>query len=268
VHINLQRGGMSKQAISTQLAVTRVTNSCVLLELNGHTILTDPWFTERWHLHRAEPLGLTVDDLPRLTAIVASHPVPNHWDLRALRAYHHKSAPRVFVATPRMERQARKLGYPAVEHLRWGETRQVTPGLTIQSVRSGQTVLFRNNAYLLTSGELSVFFGGEISDVAMVKGHRSDVALLPVNGLRIAAGPQLVMGPGQALAAATMLGAQVLVPIHDAHAQDPLYFMIRRHGSARDAEALALADPTGPTVVRLPPGQRWEFHSSSGFRCG
>jgi L-ascorbate metabolism protein UlaG (beta-lactamase superfamily) len=67
-------GRMLKQAI----AVTRVVNSCVLLELDGHAVLTDPWFTERWFLRRGEPLGLRVAELPPLAAIVVTNPATNH----------------------------------------------------------------------------------------------------------------------------------------------------------------------------------------------
>ncbi|MGW5261927.1 hypothetical protein ACWEQG_13185 [Microbispora sp. NPDC004025] len=45
---------MLKQAI----AVTRVINSGVPLELGGHAVLTDPWFTERWFPRRGEPRPL------------------------------------------------------------------------------------------------------------------------------------------------------------------------------------------------------------------
>jgi L-ascorbate metabolism protein UlaG (beta-lactamase superfamily) len=117
----------------------------------------------------------------------------------------------------------------------------------------------RINAYLLSSGGLHVFFGGEISKVALLEPHRADVALLPVNGLRVPLGPRLVMDPAQAIDGAKTLGAKVLVAIHDAHVNDPLYFMIRRRGSGKDAEALGLADPAAPEVVNVPPGQRREL---------
>jgi DNA-binding PadR family transcriptional regulator len=64
------------------LAITRVANACVVVELDGHTVLTDPWFTERWYLRRGEPLGMTVAELPPLTAIVATSFAVNHWDFR------------------------------------------------------------------------------------------------------------------------------------------------------------------------------------------
>jgi L-ascorbate metabolism protein UlaG (beta-lactamase superfamily) len=151
------------------LAVTRVANACVLLELNGQAILTDPWFTERWHLHRGEPLGMTVGDLPPLAAIVASHSFPNHWDLRALREYRHKNATPVYVSSSRMARQARALGYPLVEHLRWGETGRPSPHLSVEATSAGRTLWWRHNAYVLSSGGMRVFFGGEIRDVALLE---------------------------------------------------------------------------------------------------
>jgi L-ascorbate metabolism protein UlaG (beta-lactamase superfamily) len=252
--------GMSKQL---QLSVTRVANACVLLELGGHTILTDPWFTERWYLRRGEPLGLGVAELPRLTGIVATSFAVNHWDLRALRDYPYKADTPVFVSAARMVRQARAIGYRRVEHLRWGEVRDLTPTLSVEAVPAGRALLWRNNAYVLTSGTSRVFFGGEIADVALVERYRDrqaavDVALLPVNGLRPVLGPPLVMGPRQAVAAATTLGARTLIPVHDAHADDPLSLVFRRHGSADEASALAAVQPGAPEVVCLPPGKRWE----------
>ena len=119
-----------------ELAITRVANACVLLELNGHAVLTDPWFTERWYLRRGEPLGLGITELPPLTAIVATSFAANHWDLRALREYNHKTTTPVYVSTSRMARQARALGYPLVERLGWDEVRELTPTLSVEATRS------------------------------------------------------------------------------------------------------------------------------------
>lgn len=247
---------------TADLAVTRVANACVLLEMGGQAILTDPWFTERWYLRRGEPLGLTVADLPPLTAIVATSFAVNHWDLRALRDYRHKAATPVFVSAARMARQARALGFPSVERLHWNQTRELGPTLSVEAVPAGRTMVWRNNAYVFTSGQTRVLFGGEIADVAWLERSRTlhspvAVAMLPVNGLRPVVGPALVMGPEQAVAAANAVGAAVLIPVHDAHARDPLSLFFRRHGSAEDAKALAAAAPTGVDVVCLAPGERW-----------
>ncbi|MFD1546295.1 MBL fold metallo-hydrolase [Nonomuraea guangzhouensis] len=253
---------MSNQAT---LAVTRVANSCVLLEINGHAVLTDPFFTERWHLHRGEPLGMTVGELPQLDAIVASHSYPNHWDLRALRTFPRKDVTPVFVSSPRMARQARNLGFRQVEHLEWGQTGHPTEELSIEATPAGRTLLWRHNAYVLSAGGIRVFFGGEIRDVSLLERYRAehppvDLALLPVNGLRAFAGPPIVMGPEQAVAGSSALGARVLVPVHDAHGDDDLLArVIRRNGTGIEAKSLADAREEGPEVVNLPTGHRWTY---------
>src|ERR1041384_7319645 len=103
--------------IKPSIAVTRVVNSCVLLELDGHAVLTDPWFTERWWLRRGEPLGLGISELPPLAAIVVTNLATNHWDLRGLRALPAKEATPVYVPTAGMARRARALGFTRAEPL-------------------------------------------------------------------------------------------------------------------------------------------------------
>ncbi|MFI6736933.1 MBL fold metallo-hydrolase [Nonomuraea sp. NPDC050451] len=243
--------------IKPTVAMTRVVNSCVLLELDGHAVLTDPWFTERWWLRRGEPLGLRVPDLPPLTAVVVTNLATNHWDLRALRHLPAKDTTPLYVPTRGMARRARALGFRRAERLTWGRTLDLAPGLSMTVVPSGRTLVWPNNAYVFTTaGGRVVFFGGEMGEVAPLEGYRADLALLPVNGLRPLFGPRLVMGPEQAVAGASALGAEVLVPVHDAHGRDPLSRLFRTGGTASDAVALA-----GPElrVVDLPTGERWEL---------
>lgn len=83
-----------------------------------------------------------------------------------------------------------------------------------------------------------------------------DLALLPVNGLQPLFGPRLVMGPRQAVAGSSVLGARVLVPVHDAHGHDPLSRFFRTSGTAADAVRLAGPDLL---VTDLPTGERWEL---------
>ncbi|MBB6346706.1 L-ascorbate metabolism protein UlaG (beta-lactamase superfamily) [Nonomuraea muscovyensis] len=246
--------------IKKSIAVTRAANSCVLLELNGHAVLTDPWFTERWWLRRGEPLGLRIADLPPLAAVVVTNLATNHWDLRALRMLAGKDVTPVYVPTSGMARRARALGFRHAQRVRWGETREIAPGVLMRVVPAGRTLVWPNNAYSFSTAGSRVFFGGEIAEVAPLERHRAgnppvDVALLPVNGLRPLLGPRLVMGPDQAVAGASVLGARVLVPVHDAHGRDPLSALFRTTGTASDATALAGPDLN---VVDLPTGRRWE----------
>lgn len=246
------------------IAVTRVANSCALVEIAGHAVLTDPWFTERTYLKRGEPLGVPIEEVPPVAAIVATSFAANHWDLRALRRYRHKEATVVLTATERMARQARALGYPRAERLPWGSAHMSGTGLRIESTPAGRLMRWHQNAYVMSAGGLRVFFGGEIRDVGLLREHRAanppvDVALLPTNGLTPVFGKPLVMGHREAVEGATVLGARALVAVHDAHAADAMSLVFRRRGSAAEARDLAAAEAPGLDVVVLPPGRRWEF---------
>lgn len=250
------------------ISIVRVANSCTLIDIAGHIVLTDPWFTERWYLRRGEPLGMRIEDVPPVEAIVATSFAANHWDLRALRRYRHKATP-VYTATARMARQARALGYPLAERLPWGSVGEPAPGLQIEAAPAGRLLRWHHNAYVVSAGGFRVYFGGEIRDVDLLREYRRDrpavdVALLPTNGLGPVLGPPLVMGHREAVEGATVLGAEVLVAVHDAHAHDPMSLVFRRHGSAAEAEELAVSRAPDLDVAVLPPGRRWDFASRAG----
>jgi L-ascorbate metabolism protein UlaG (beta-lactamase superfamily) len=257
------------QRIAAAISIIRVANSCTLIEIAGHTVLTDPWFTERWYLRRGEPMGMRIEDVPPVDAIVATSFAANHWDLRALHRYRHKATTPVYTATDFMARQARSLGYPLAERLPWGSVREPGPGLEIEAAPAGRLLRWHHNAYVLAVDELRVYFGGEIRDVDLLREYRwdrpaVDVALLPTNGLAPILGPPLVMGHQEAVDGAIALGAKALVAVHDAHARDPMSLLFRRHGSAAEAEELAAARAPGLEVAVLPPGRRWDFTARPG----
>jgi L-ascorbate metabolism protein UlaG (beta-lactamase superfamily) len=242
--------------------VTRIVNACVLVELDGVAVLTDPWFTERWHFHWGEELGMTVAELPPLAGILVSNSFLNHWDVRALRSYASKASTPVLVPGARMVRQARAAGFPHAERVGWGETRQLTPALGVDVVEAHTGPLGRTNSYVLTGPAGRVLIGGEARTLAPLQAYASehepvDVALLPVNGLTVPGGRRIVMNPVEAVAGAGAVGARVLVPIHDAMAPDPLWALVRRRGTAADAVAHARSIPDAPEVVVLPTGQTW-----------
>src|SRR5688572_6792924 len=128
------------------LAITRIVNSTTLIEFGGLRILTDPWFTERWHVHRGEPLGMTAADLPTLDAVLGSNPFVNHWDRRGLRQIADKSA---LVVTPnrRMARIAAAAGFRRHVVLGAGES-TVLGDLTIEAFSGGGPGP-RTNVYVL-----------------------------------------------------------------------------------------------------------------------
>jgi L-ascorbate metabolism protein UlaG (beta-lactamase superfamily) len=247
--------------MSHALTITRIANSCTLLDFDGEFVLTDPYFTERWHLHCGEPFGMTAADLPRLSAVVVSNFIANHWDARGASGYVHKADTPVFVPTDRMARTAARAGFTRATKAAWGERHQVTERLHIDVVEAHRQPGGAVNSYVIDDGATRVFFGGEARDLEPLRAYRAghdpvDVALLPVNGLHIpVTGPKLVMDSDTALEGARILGARELVAIHDAHRNDILWSFIRRNGSGELARAHATASDA--EVVCVPTGVAW-----------
>jgi L-ascorbate metabolism protein UlaG (beta-lactamase superfamily) len=52
------------------VAVTRIINSCVLIEIGGYAVLGDPWFHDRWYLRFGEMPGMRISELPKLGVVL------------------------------------------------------------------------------------------------------------------------------------------------------------------------------------------------------
>jgi L-ascorbate metabolism protein UlaG (beta-lactamase superfamily) len=239
------------------LAVTRIAHASVLLDFDGVRVLTDPWFTEKWHYHQGEPLGLRLEELPRLDLIVASHAHYDHFDLKALANYPHKDVP--FLVGPNMVASARAVGFTDVRELKPWETwsrgalkvtgapaRHGVPEVTFVIEANGRTVYFGADTLLIPElRELPSRF------------PRFDLALLSVNGLRVMGVP-VVMSAEEAAELAGILKARVAVPIHYAFAGSAFTdtFVLSRNGTTdRFVAAAKQSAPLTETRV-LPPGQR------------
>ena len=75
------------------LTLTRVAHSTTLLDFNGQSILTDPWFSEKPGYYHGEPYGIALADLPPLTGVVASHDHYDHYDIVSFAVYPDKTVP-------------------------------------------------------------------------------------------------------------------------------------------------------------------------------
>jgi L-ascorbate metabolism protein UlaG (beta-lactamase superfamily) len=241
--------------------VTRIVNSCTLIEIGGLRILTDPWFFERWHVHRGEPLGMRPADLPDIDLVVGSNPFVNHWDRRGLAEIDSKAAT---VVTPntRMGRVARRAGFSQVVRLDDGRSLDFGP-VRIEAFAGGGLGP-RTNVYVFTTPTVRVMFGGEACDVDAVRRWSRangpvDVAMLPVNGLSVFR-RSLVMSAAEAVEAAAAAGAGTLIAVHDAHYEDWVWRFIRRRSTA--ADCLPVRDRIAPAmrVVDIPTGRREEIN--------
>lgn len=247
---------LSGPAPGAEMSVTRIAHAGVLLDLGGFHVLTDPWFSEKTHYHPGEPLGMALDELPRLGAVVATHAHYDHFDIETFARYPHKDVP--FFVGPGMAEAARAAGFTAVRELTPWESASVGP-LTVTAAPGKHGI--DEVTYVLQAHGMTVYFGGDTMLIPQLAEIRTrfpsiQLALLAVNGLH-AVGTQVVMNAREAAELAGILGAEVAVPMHYAF-QGSWFtdtFILKRDGSAEEfARAARTAAPD--TQVRiLPPGQ-------------
>ncbi|MFM9864227.1 MAG: MBL fold metallo-hydrolase [Micropepsaceae bacterium] len=194
-------------------SVTRIAHASVLLDFGNATVLTDPWFSEKVHYHHGEPLGISLDRLPRLTAVVISHEHYDHFDIETFARYPDKAVP-LFVG-PNMRDAARAAGFTNVRELRPWESATVGP-LTITAAPAAHKV--PEVTFVIQANGATVYFGADTRlipelDELPKRFPRIQLALLPVNGLHVM-GEQVVMSAEQAADFARRLNAEVAVPAH------------------------------------------------------
>lgn len=212
---------MTSVAPSGPNTLTYIGHATVLLRLDGFTALTDPLYSEHVGPYRrlVRP-GIQIGDLPRLDVILISH---GHWDHLDSRTLRQLDKAAVVVVPAGLETAVRNLGFREVRGLKPWETTTVQ-GAEITAVPA-QHIGIRCG-YLIRRGA-TLYFGG---DTGLFEGMRAigdrqpiDIALLPIGAYRphlsfipglTRAMRRIHMSPDDVPAAARMLGAKLVVPIH------------------------------------------------------
>lgn len=216
----------------SNLRVTFVNHSTVLLQTGGVNILTDPVWSERVSpvsfsgpkRHRAP--GIRFEDLPPIHILLISHNHYDHLDLPTLRRLSSAHRPIVFCPLG-VAGLARHTGLRDVHELDWGQE-QVWTGMRVHCVRaqhfSARGPFDRNRAlwcgWVLETKAGNIYFAGDsgFGEFFSQIGERFApirLALLPIGAYE----PEWFMGPvhmtpEQAVAVKEMVGAEVAVAIH------------------------------------------------------
>lgn len=244
---------------SNQLAINRICNACVLIEICGHTVLTDPFFWNPPYMGIDESVAIQPVDLPRLSAIIGGHSVPDHWQIETLSEYPYKDEVPVFVPMKSMAKKAREVGFEKVEVVDWGEHRRISEHLNLEIVKAHKGLGMTVNNYVLRGEGISVFFGSEARDFEPLREYRRnnkivDVVMAPVNAVHLFGRLKLVMSGKEAVEATKILGSKIFFAIHDAHIERPLLISVKSSGD--DADAAASTD-SEVEVIRIPVGDWW-----------
>jgi len=218
-------------APETGFRTTWLGHSTVLIELDGHRVLTDPVFGERASPvgfagpRRFHPTPATIFELPTLDAIVLSH---NHYDHLCRSSISELAKLQVPIVTPLgvgalLERLGVEPGL--IHELDWNESTTIR-GLTLTATPaqhfSGRGVADRNKtlwaSFVIQSDRRKVFFSGDTGLTPMFEeiGRRHgpfDLVMLEVGAFHPAWGG-IHLGPENALKAFSMLGGGTLLPVH------------------------------------------------------
>ncbi len=217
---------------TSELRVTWLGHSTTLIELDGHTVLTDPMFSERASPStlvgpkRFHPPPLPLEQLPHVDAVLISHDHYDHLDLRSVVALAERQVP-IYVGLG-VGAHLDAWGVPAAQiiELEWWEERTLPGGLRLVSTPARHFTGRRgvgNNRALWTSWTLvgprhRVFFSGDTGLTEQFKQVKErlgplDLALLEIGQWHPSWG-SIHLGPRGALEAHAMLGATHLLPIH------------------------------------------------------
>ena len=242
----------SSRPAATDLALTWIGHSTVLIQIGGVNVLTDPVWAERASPlpfvgpRRRLPAAIALDELPPIDVVLISHDHYDHLDLHTVRQLARRSPETAWFAPLGVGRYLRRAGVSEVhEHDWWDECR--VGGLTVSCVpaqhSSGRGLGDRNRSLwcgwtvaTMEPPRRSVYFAGDTAYCpAFIEiGARLgpfDVCLLPIGAFEPRWYMQYVhMTPEEAVRAYEDLcqGAverSTFVPIHWATfriADDPL----------------------------------------------
>jgi len=213
------------------LRATLVNHSTVLVQQHSSNILTDPIWSERsspfsWiGPRRRREAGVSWENLPLIDAVLVSHNHYDHMDLPTLRRLATRGNSKFIVpaGAGRLLRSAKL----SVHELDWGQSLSLQ-NFTVHCVPalhfSARGLFDRNKSlwcgYVIESRERLVYFAGDtafgphFAQIREIFGS-PHLALLPIGAYqpRWFMSP-VHMGPGEAVRAHEILGAETSVAIH------------------------------------------------------
>lgn len=248
----------------TALTVTLIRCSTLLLACGGARLLTDPWFgmTMRGLPVFRRP-GISPRALPPVDAVLVSHLHPDHFDPRGLARL--VPPPGAVLLPPG---GLDKLGSTAHGHWRelapWDST--AVGDVEVVSVPAIHTGPGPDEVNFVVRFPRfgAVYFGGDarldrpLFEAIERRLGPVRVALLPVGGTHIL-GKRTVMNPTDALAAADILGARNIVPIHEGGIWLSVPPLSRHPGRARHLARLAAERGQAGRVTVLAEGESARF---------
>ncbi len=204
--------------MAKDLRITFIRTSCLLLEYDGFTALTDPWFQMNM---RGLPVfrkpGIGLESLPKIDGIIASHLHRDHFEKKAVARLTHEDMH--VVGTSGTSAHCEGLGVPRVTDMDPWDTCEMGPFRLTATPAEHTGPLPAEVNFIIECGNWRVFFGGDArwSDAYRQISERFpeiDVAILPIGGTLIF-GKRTTMNPSDAVRACNYLRPKWVIPIHE-----------------------------------------------------
>lgn len=221
-----------EKVAGSDLRVTFVNHATLLLQTEGHNLITDPIWSNRaspvqWigpKRHRAP--GIRFEDLPRIDCILISHNHYDHLDKTTLRRLLERDRPAIFCPLG-VGKLLRKLGFQDVHELDWWQDHpchQLRLHCVPAQHFSARTPFDRNRSlwcgWVLTFLDGDVYFAGDTGfgehfSLIATRFQHLRLALLPIGAYQ----PEWFMGsihmnPEEAVKVHRILGAGTAIAIH------------------------------------------------------
>ena len=247
------------------LRATWLGHSTLLIEIDGHRVLTDPvWGTRASPTRlagpkRFQPVPVALAGLPEVDVVVISHDHYDHLDYPTLRALAKSRVPFVTSLGVGAHLEAWGIAPERITELDWWQSHQVPgTGLEISAAPSqhfsGRGLKDRNatlwSSMVIRGDRHRVFFSGDTgltTEYATIREHfgRFDLALLEVGAFHPSWG-DIHLGPENALKALALLGRPPLLPIHWGT------FSLALHAWDAPAEELLALAPQHAATLLMP----------------
>ena len=261
-----------QSAPESGLRVTWLGHSTMLVEIDGHRVLTDPIFSERaspvpfagpkrW---TAPPLPL--EELPAVDAVVISHDHYDHLDYETVEEL--RTLDTTWVVPLGVGAHLEYWGIEAsrIVELDWWEAHQLE-GLTLTATParhfSGRTTANPQGGptlwcgFAMTGPQHRVYYSGDtgLFDELVDIGERLgpfDLTMMETGAYSQSA-RDIHLGPEQAVLAHKLVGGEVMLPVHWG------LFDLNAHGWTAPIErALVAGEAAGVAVVSVRPGSMFE----------